>query len=152
MKVEWRLESMHHGRKQDARAVRCGKRPTRPCEFARAVFCPCCTVDADLPLTVMEFFSSIGGADPLRPSLFELIAQEQLRDLLQPALKYVLSVSAGSGSTWATPVLKLAFSALCSLISYDVQPPFVMNRVRPKGGRRHNPECIYPQKPLTKVD
>ncbi|KZV72091.1 hypothetical protein PENSPDRAFT_650017 [Peniophora sp. CONT] len=42
----------------------------------------------------MEFFSSVGGADPLRPSLFELIAQEQLRDLLQPALKYVLSVFA----------------------------------------------------------
>jgi peroxin-12 len=39
----------------------------------------------------MEFFSDVGG-DPLKPSLFELIAQEQLRDLLQPALKYVLSV------------------------------------------------------------
>jgi hypothetical protein len=43
----------------------------------------------------MEFFNSVGG-DPLRPSLFELIAQEQLRDLLQPALKYVLAVSAHS--------------------------------------------------------
>ncbi|THH02397.1 hypothetical protein EW026_g447 [Hermanssonia centrifuga] len=32
--------------------------------------------------------------DPLKPSLFELVAQEQLRDLLQPALKYVLSVFA----------------------------------------------------------
>lgn len=52
--------------------------------------------------TTMEFFSSVGGADPLRPSLFELIAQEQLRDLLQPALKYVLSVSAESGSTRTT--------------------------------------------------
>ncbi|KAF8640081.1 hypothetical protein AX17_001321 [Amanita inopinata Kibby_2008] len=41
----------------------------------------------------MEFFNDI-GADPLRPSLFELIAQEQLRDLLQPALKYVLAVFA----------------------------------------------------------
>lgn len=41
----------------------------------------------------MEFFNDIGGGgDPLKPSLFELIAQEQLRDLLQPALKYVLSV------------------------------------------------------------
>jgi len=30
----------------------------------------------------------------LKPSLFELVAQEQLRDLLQPALKYVLSVFA----------------------------------------------------------
>ena len=39
----------------------------------------------------MEFYNDIGG-DPLKPSLFELVAQEQLRDLLQPALKYVLSV------------------------------------------------------------
>ncbi|KAI0310671.1 Pex12 amino terminal region-domain-containing protein [Amylostereum chailletii] len=41
----------------------------------------------------MEFFKESGG-DPLKPSLFELVAQEQLRDLLQPALKYVLSVFA----------------------------------------------------------
>ncbi|KIM83837.1 hypothetical protein PILCRDRAFT_782063 [Piloderma croceum F 1598] len=41
----------------------------------------------------MEFFNDIGG-DPLKPSLFELVAQEQLRDLLQPALKYVLAVFA----------------------------------------------------------
>lgn len=39
----------------------------------------------------MEFFND-NGADPLKPSLFELLAQEQLRDLLQPALKYVLAV------------------------------------------------------------
>ena len=39
----------------------------------------------------MEFYNDFGG-DPLKPSLFELVAQEQLRDLLQPALKYVLSV------------------------------------------------------------
>ena len=39
----------------------------------------------------MEFFNDVGG-DPLKPTLFELVAQEQLRDLLQPALKYVLSV------------------------------------------------------------
>ena len=41
---------------------------------------------------LMEFINDVGG-DPLKPSLFELVAQEQLRDLLQPALKYVLSVS-----------------------------------------------------------
>ncbi len=32
--------------------------------------------------------------DPYRPSFFELFAQEQLRDLLSPALRYVLSVLA----------------------------------------------------------
>ncbi|PAV21095.1 cyclin-dependent kinase inhibitor [Pyrrhoderma noxium] len=41
----------------------------------------------------MEFFNDVGN-DPSRPSLFELVAQEQLRDLLQPALKYVLAVFA----------------------------------------------------------
>ncbi|KAG6378418.1 cyclin-dependent protein kinase inhibitor [Boletus reticuloceps] len=41
----------------------------------------------------MDFLHDLGG-DPLKPSLFELIAQEQLRDLLQPALKYVLAVFA----------------------------------------------------------
>ncbi|KAI0693585.1 Pex12 amino terminal region-domain-containing protein [Cytidiella melzeri] len=41
----------------------------------------------------MEFFSDVGG-DLLKPSLFELVAQEQLGGLLQPALKYVLSVFA----------------------------------------------------------
>ena len=40
----------------------------------------------------MEFFNDL-GTDSLKPSLFELVAQEQLRDLLQPALKYVLAVS-----------------------------------------------------------
>ena len=39
----------------------------------------------------MEFFGAT-SPDTLKPSLFELIAQEQLRDLLQPALKYVLAV------------------------------------------------------------
>ena len=43
----------------------------------------------------MEFFNDFGG-DASKPSLFELVAQEQLKDLLQPALKYVLAVSIGS--------------------------------------------------------
>ncbi|CAG8667447.1 14783_t:CDS:10, partial [Funneliformis caledonium] len=43
----------------------------------------------------MEFMSDIGsGADIYRPSLFELVAQEKLRDLIQPAVKYILSVYA----------------------------------------------------------
>ncbi|KAG8996813.1 ubiquitin-protein ligase peroxin 12 [Tulasnella sp. JGI-2019a] len=44
----------------------------------------------------MDFLGELGGSDPLRPSIFELVGQEQLRDLLQPALKYVLSVFAQS--------------------------------------------------------
>lgn len=30
---------------------------------------------------------------PQHPSIFELLAQDQLRDLLQPAVRYVLNVS-----------------------------------------------------------
>lgn len=39
----------------------------------------------------MEFYND-ASVDHYKPSIFELIAQEQLRDLLQPALKYVLAV------------------------------------------------------------
>ncbi|RHZ59980.1 hypothetical protein Glove_360g37 [Diversispora epigaea] len=43
----------------------------------------------------MEFMSNIGsGADIYRPSLFELIAQEKLREMIRPALRYILSVYA----------------------------------------------------------
>jgi hypothetical protein len=42
--------------------------------------------------TNMDVFGDIAGGSPYKPSLFELVAQEQLRDLLQPALKYVLTV------------------------------------------------------------
>lgn len=40
--------------------------------------------------------TSSGGsfADPYRPSFFELIAQEQLAQLLKPAVRYVLTVLA----------------------------------------------------------
>lgn len=42
----------------------------------------------------MEFMSALGSQeDAYRPSLFELIAQEKLREMLQPAVQYVLAVS-----------------------------------------------------------
>ncbi|SCV67094.1 BQ2448_5740 [Microbotryum intermedium] len=43
----------------------------------------------------MEFLSDVGGGeDRHRPSFFELAAQEQLRDLLAPVVRYILSVCA----------------------------------------------------------
>ncbi|KAI9592004.1 Pex12 amino terminal region-domain-containing protein [Syncephalis fuscata] len=41
----------------------------------------------------MEFMSNISGGDDAanRPSLFELIAQDQMRDLLRPALRYLVT-------------------------------------------------------------
>ena len=44
----------------------------------------------------MEFLSHLPStspsANPLRPTLFELVAQDQLRDLIQPALRYIVAV------------------------------------------------------------
>lgn len=37
-------------------------------------------------------FPSYPPASPNRPSLFELLAEDQLRDLLHPVVKYVLTV------------------------------------------------------------
>jgi hypothetical protein len=49
-----------------------------------------------LGTAVMEFLSHLPStsptANPLRPTLFELIAQDQLRDLIQPALRYLVAV------------------------------------------------------------
>ncbi|KAG0291377.1 ubiquitin-protein ligase peroxin 12 [Linnemannia gamsii] len=43
----------------------------------------------------MEFMSNLGGgAQADRPSLFELIAQDKMREMLEPALRYVLAVYA----------------------------------------------------------
>ncbi|GAA5833839.1 hypothetical protein JCM11251_005982 [Rhodosporidiobolus azoricus] len=42
----------------------------------------------------MDYSSATVQQDPHRPSLFELAAQEQLRDLLSPVVRYVLSVFA----------------------------------------------------------
>ncbi|OBZ91502.1 Peroxisome assembly protein 12 [Choanephora cucurbitarum] len=43
----------------------------------------------------MEFMSALGSQeDAYRPSLFELVAQEKLRELLQPAVQYILAIYA----------------------------------------------------------
>jgi hypothetical protein len=45
-------------------------------------------------------FSEAGPSrDYSKPTVFELLAQEQLRDLLHPVFRYILSVSSNSGST-----------------------------------------------------
>ncbi|KAI8981117.1 Pex12 amino terminal region-domain-containing protein [Pilobolus umbonatus] len=43
----------------------------------------------------MEFMSVLGSQeDAYRPSLFELVAQEKLKELLQPAIQYIIAVYA----------------------------------------------------------
>jgi hypothetical protein len=39
----------------------------------------------------------MGQSSPNRPSLFELLAEEQLRDLFHPVVRYALSVSQTTG-------------------------------------------------------
>ena len=41
----------------------------------------------------MEFMSGITGIDECKPSLFELLSETQLRDLLEPSLRYLLAVA-----------------------------------------------------------
>jgi hypothetical protein len=67
----------------------------------------------------MDFFHEYGG-DPLKPSLFELVAQEQLRDLLQPALKYVLSVSPTSDNRHPT-VYSILIGYLYRFLHRDIR-------------------------------
>jgi hypothetical protein len=43
--------------------------------------------------------SALGSQeDAYRPSLFELVAQEKLKELLQPAVQYILAVCISSAS------------------------------------------------------
>ena len=43
-------------------------------------------------------FPEAGPSSPNRPSIFELLAEDQLRDLFHPVVRYVLSVSLRAGS------------------------------------------------------
>lgn len=59
----------------------------------------------------MEFMSALGSQeDAYRPSLFELVAQEKLRDLLQPAVQYVTAVS--NPHSW---FVELTTALICTL-------------------------------------
>jgi len=52
----------------------------------------------------MEFMSNLGGgAQADRPSLFELIAQDKMREMLEPALRYVIAVMLSSVSKQLLP-------------------------------------------------
>jgi peroxin-12 len=41
----------------------------------------------------MEFMSNVSGHDEGKPSLFELLSETQLRELLEPSLRYLLAVA-----------------------------------------------------------
>ena len=52
----------------------------------------------------MDFLSKVSSLDESRPSLFELVAQDQLRDLLLPAVRYVLAYYAERHPRYLLPV------------------------------------------------
>lgn len=52
----------------------------------------------------MDFLSKVSSLDKSRPSLFELVAQDQLRDLLLPAVRYVLAFYAERHPRYLLPV------------------------------------------------
>ena len=54
--------------------------------------------------TTMEFMSNLGGgAQADRPSLFELIAQDKMREMLEPALRYVIAVKSPFSLSFQAP-------------------------------------------------
>ncbi|KDN48202.1 hypothetical protein K437DRAFT_255626 [Tilletiaria anomala UBC 951] len=59
-------------------------------------------------------------SDPYRPSFFELFAQEQLRDLLAPALRYVLSVFTQRHPRYLLRIVN-RFDELYALAMYAVE-------------------------------
>jgi len=45
------------------------------------------------PSGAMEFMSDIAEMDEAKPSLFELLSESQLRELLEPSLRYLLAIA-----------------------------------------------------------
>lgn len=76
----------------------------------------------------MEFLGDFAGTDPNRPSLLELVAQEQLRDTLQPALKYILAVSRSSPLTRQANSVSGLRPTISSILNSDSKP---LRRVLP---------------------
>ncbi|KDN50009.1 hypothetical protein RSAG8_01345, partial [Rhizoctonia solani AG-8 WAC10335] len=68
----------------------------------------------------MEFLGDITGLDPSRPSLLELIAQEHLRDTLQPAIKYILAVFAQQYPRYLIRLVN-RFEEFYSLLMFTVE-------------------------------
>ncbi|KAG1351442.1 hypothetical protein G6F62_002976 [Rhizopus arrhizus] len=61
------------------------------CMSNQPLTCP----DKSAKFSKMEFMSALGSQeDAYRPSLFELVAQDKLKELLQPAIQYILAIYA----------------------------------------------------------
>ena len=96
------------GKQIDDGVAGIGPQVTRPCECFRdwigeylderangnTSCCNTTTPPTPRPPSVMEFMSNVSsGLDEAKPSLFELISESQLRDLLEPSVRYVLAIA-----------------------------------------------------------
>ncbi|ORY18310.1 Pex12 amino terminal region-domain-containing protein [Clohesyomyces aquaticus] len=73
----------------------------------------------------MEFMSSLqNGLDELKPSLFELLSENQLAALLPPSLRYLLAVSTHRYPRYLLPVLN-SFDEVYALLMLLVERHFL---------------------------
>ncbi|KAF2467601.1 uncharacterized protein BDR25DRAFT_266518 [Lindgomyces ingoldianus] len=73
----------------------------------------------------MEFMSSLqNGLDELKPSLFELLSENQLASLLPPSLRYLLAVSTHRYPRYLLPVLN-SFDEVYALLLLLVERHFL---------------------------
>ncbi|KAF2268752.1 hypothetical protein CC78DRAFT_558198 [Lojkania enalia] len=73
----------------------------------------------------MEFMSSLqNGLDELKPSLFELLSENQLAALLPPSLRYLLAVSTHRYPRYLLPILN-SFDEVYALVMLLVERHFL---------------------------
>ncbi|KAF2838796.1 alpha/beta-hydrolase [Patellaria atrata CBS 101060] len=70
----------------------------------------------ELQKTIMEFMTNLqNGYDELKPSLFELLSEQQLSSLLPPSLRYLLAVATHRRPRYLLPILN-SFDELYALV------------------------------------
>lgn len=89
----------------------------------------------DLLTSVDPTGSGTVSADPYRPSFFELAAQDQLRDLLQPALRYVLSVLAQRNPRYLLRIVN-RFDEVYALLMWAVERHYLKTWGKSPGSPR----------------
>ncbi|KAF2750506.1 hypothetical protein M011DRAFT_397371 [Sporormia fimetaria CBS 119925] len=73
----------------------------------------------------MEYMSSLqNGLDELKPSLFELLSEQQLAALLPPSLRYILAVSTHRYPRYLLPILN-SFDEVYALVMLLVERHFL---------------------------
>lgn len=73
----------------------------------------------------MEFMSSLqNGLDDLKPSLFEVLSEQQLASLLPPSLRYLLAISTHRYPRYLLPILN-SFDEVYALVMLLVERHFL---------------------------